>query len=95
MQSSAILLNLANFSCKCRKITQPKSLSISSQSGYLCFKVLFVQILYCKGLKKFAKILFPNKKFASSLYKKLGANYFDHLESPGVRGKIEKKKRAP
>src|SRR3990167_5946279 len=28
------------------------------------------------------KILFPNKKFASSLYKKLGSQYFDYLESP-------------
>jgi len=30
---------------------------------------------------KFAKMLFPNKKFASSLYKKLGSEYFDYLES--------------
>lgn len=46
---------------------------------------------------RFEKILFPNKKFASSLYKKLGSEYFDHLENSGVREKIEsnKKKRAP
>ncbi|MDP2665637.1 MAG: NYN domain-containing protein [bacterium] len=42
---------------------------------------------------KFRKILFPNKKFASSLYKKLGSQYFDYLEN--VRRKIGKKKRAP
>ena len=30
--------------------------------------------------EKFEKILFPNKKFASSLYKKLGSEYYDHLE---------------
>jgi len=30
---------------------------------------------------KFEKILFPNKKFASSLYKKLGSQYFDYLEN--------------
>lgn len=30
--------------------------------------------------KKFKKILFPNKKFASSLYKKMGAEHFDYLE---------------
>ncbi len=47
---------------------------------------------------KFAKILFPNKKFASSLYKKLGSQYFDYLEN--VKDKImedapRQKKRAP
>lgn len=42
--------------------------------------------------KRFEKILFPHRKYASSLYKKLGARYFDHLDSPDVRGKIEKKK---
>lgn len=31
--------------------------------------------------KRFKKILFPNKKFASSLYKKLGSQYFDYLEN--------------
>ena len=30
---------------------------------------------------KFAKILFPNKKFASSLYKELGSEFFDNLEN--------------
>jgi uncharacterized LabA/DUF88 family protein len=38
--------------------------------------------------KKFLKILFPDKNFASSLYKKLGSEYFDYLESPDVRNKI-------
>ena len=47
---------------------------------------------------KFGKILFPNKKFASSLYKELGSQYFDYLEN--VKEKIvvkkeNKKKRAP
>jgi uncharacterized LabA/DUF88 family protein len=42
---------------------------------------------------RFKKILFPNKKYASSLYKKIGSLYFDALDSIGVRGKIEK--RAP
>ena len=44
---------------------------------------------------RFAKILFPNRKFASSLYKAIGAPYFAYLSDPGVRAKIEKKKRAP
>jgi len=41
---------------------------------------------------KLKKILFPNKKFASSLYKKLGREYFDYLEDSDVRRKIELKK---
>ena len=42
------------------------------------------------------KILFPNKKFASSLYKKLGSQYFDYLDTEGIKAKIStKKKRAP
>ncbi|MCX6739142.1 MAG: NYN domain-containing protein [Candidatus Parcubacteria bacterium] len=47
--------------------------------------------------KKFKKILFPNKKFASSLYKDAGSEFFDYLENPSVRSKIEfvHKKRAP
>jgi uncharacterized LabA/DUF88 family protein len=30
---------------------------------------------------RFKKILFPNKKFASSLYKKLGSEFFDYLSN--------------
>jgi uncharacterized LabA/DUF88 family protein len=41
------------------------------------------------------KILFPNRKFASSLYKKIGAQYFAHLSDSDIRKKIEKMKRAP
>ncbi len=40
--------------------------------------------------KKFGKMLFPNRQYASSLYKKLGSEYFDYLES--VRDKISRKK---
>jgi len=38
--------------------------------------------------KKFKKILFPNKKFASSLYKKLAPVYFDYLDNKDVKRKI-------
>ena len=38
--------------------------------------------------KRFKKILFPNKKFASSLYNDLGSEYFDYLDSRDVKGKI-------
>lgn len=37
---------------------------------------------------RFEKILFPDRQFASSLYKKLGSQYFDYLESPDIRSKI-------
>lgn len=40
--------------------------------------------------KRFKKVLFPNKKFASSLYKKLGAEYFDYLDKEGIKDKIKK-----
>ncbi len=45
----------------------------------------------------FKKILFPNRKFASSLYRKLAPAYFDYLTVAGVRSKIEyiQKKRSP
>ena len=39
---------------------------------------------------KFEKILFPNKKYASSLYKKLGRGYFSHLEDTDIKKKISK-----
>ena len=39
---------------------------------------------------KFEKILFPNKKYASSLYKKLGRKYFAHLEDIDIKKKISK-----
>jgi uncharacterized LabA/DUF88 family protein len=42
---------------------------------------------------KFEKILFPNKKYASSLYKQLEPKYFDYLDGTAVRQKIEHKKR--
>lgn len=38
-----------------------------------------VQYLISKS--KFKKILFPNKKYASSLYNELGSEYFDYLEN--------------
>lgn len=37
---------------------------------------------------KFLKILFPDRRYASSLYKKLGANYFDYLENKALKNKI-------
>lgn len=37
---------------------------------------------------KFEKILFPNKKFASSLYKSLSNKFFDNLEKENLKSKI-------
>ncbi len=37
---------------------------------------------------KFKKVLFPNKEFASSLYKKLGSEYFDYLDKEHIKSKI-------
>jgi uncharacterized LabA/DUF88 family protein len=42
---------------------------------------------------RFEKMLFPNKKFASSLYKKLTSRYFDYLSRDGVRDKIAYKQK--
>jgi uncharacterized LabA/DUF88 family protein len=41
---------------------------------------------------KLEKLLFPNKKFASSLYKVIGGQYFNHLDHPDIKKKIEAKK---
>jgi len=38
--------------------------------------------------KKFGKMLFPNRQFASSLYKTLGGEYFAYLEDKDVKAKI-------
>jgi uncharacterized LabA/DUF88 family protein len=45
---------------------------------------------------KFEKILFPNRRFSSSLYKSLSRYYFVYLDDDGVKRKIAyKKKREP
>ncbi len=40
--------------------------------------------------KRFEKILFPNKQFASSLYKKLSNKYYDCLGNNDLKAKIKK-----
>jgi len=44
------------------------------------------------GEARFKKLLFPNKQFASSLYKKLGSEYFDYLDNEAIKDKIQKEK---
>lgn len=46
---------------------------------------------YLISKNKFEKILFPNKKFASSLYKSITSTYFDYLDNPDLKHKIMKK----
>lgn len=41
---------------------------------------------------KLEKILFPNKKFRSSLYKEIGAPYFAYLDDKDVKKKISRRK---
>ena len=42
---------------------------------------------------RFHKILHPSQKYASSLYKKLGSEYYDFLDRPDIKMKIMKQKR--
>lgn len=42
---------------------------------------------------KLEKILFPNRKFRSSLYKEIGAPYFAYLDDKDVKKKIAIRKR--
>lgn len=42
---------------------------------------------------KLCKILHPSKKYASSLYKKLGSEYYDYLDKPGIKSKIARLKK--
>jgi uncharacterized LabA/DUF88 family protein len=58
-----------------------KFLLVSGDGDY--FKV--VRFLIEKG--RFIKVLLPNKKFASSLYKKLGSEYFDFLSN--IKSRVE------
>jgi hypothetical protein len=43
--------------------------------------------------KRFEKILFPNRKFRSSLYKSLSSTYFAYLDDIDIKRKIEVKKK--
>ena len=38
---------------------------------------------------KFEKILFPDNRYASSLYQKLGSEHFDYLDKPEIKNKIQ------
>ena len=38
--------------------------------------------------RKFEKVLFPNRQYRSSLYRKLEPKYYDTLDNPAVKAKI-------
>ena len=38
--------------------------------------------------ERFEKILFPNRQFASSLYRRLAPQYYDYLEASAIKAKI-------
>lgn len=38
--------------------------------------------------KRLKKVLFPNKKFASSLYKQISRRYFSNLDDEDVKSKL-------
>jgi len=44
---------------------------------------------YLVRKRRFGKMLFPNRRYASSLYNNLGGRYVDYLDSQHVRTKIE------
>jgi len=46
-------------------------------------------VSYLIKKNKFKTLLFPIKKFASSLYKDVGSEFFDYLENANIRAKIE------
>lgn len=70
----------------CQKEDFEKIILVSGDGDYK----LMVDFLIEEG--RFGRILFPNKKFASSLYKGIGNRYFDYLENDDVRNKITHKK---
>lgn len=59
-------------------------------SGDGDYKIL---VYFLISENRFKKILFPNKKFASSLYRQLGSELFDWLENKSIKKKIMKIKR--
>jgi len=58
-------------------------------SGDGDYKILIDFLLEENKLKK---ILFPNRQYASSLYKKIGSEYFDNLDKDTIKKKIQKEK---
>jgi len=43
--------------------------------------------------RRLEKVLFPNRRYASSLYKKIGSAYFDYLDNKDIKDKIGVKEK--
>lgn len=69
----------------CRREVFDKVVLISGDGDYKMLVDFLIEE------KRFKKILFPNREFASSLYKKIGAEYFDRLDNKDIKKKIQKK----
>lgn len=67
-----------------KKESFDKIILISGDGDYK----MLVDFLIEEG--RFEKILFPNRKFASSLYKKINRIYSAHLEDEDIKRKISK-----
>jgi hypothetical protein len=48
---------------------------------------------FLMGEKRLEKILFPNMRLRSSLYKSISTTYYSTLDDIGMRNKIERKKK--
>jgi len=66
---------------------------IDGQNLHLGTKAEGWSVDYLIHKQKFKKIIFPSKKFASSLYKKLGWQFYDNLVNH--KHKIKHMKKAP
>lgn len=53
----------------------------------------FKMVHYLIDRGRFAKLLAPNKKSASSLYRSITPRFVDYLDNPGVKRKIEYSRR--
>jgi uncharacterized LabA/DUF88 family protein len=69
----------------CEKEIFNKIILISGDGDYIKL------VNYLIEKNKFEKILFPNKKYASSLYRKLGRKYFDYLYK--IKSKLIRKQK--
>jgi uncharacterized LabA/DUF88 family protein len=77
------------FSIMKRLYTKDEFDKIVLVSGDGEYKML-VDFLIEEG--RFEKILFPNRRYRSSLYKSLSHTYFSSLDDPDIKQKIENKK---
>lgn len=84
VDTDIVFMMMRNF---CEEKNSGKLYLVSGDGDY--FKA--VKHLLRKG--KFGKMLFPARNKASSLYRQLSHNYFDYLDAPEIKSKIQQKRR--